>query len=64
MTIREALAHLTQALEQFEDAEGHANEKIAILAEHVDPFDGFILWLQEAAELAAKNFPPEDDDNG
>mgnify|MGYP003114487324 CR=1 FL=1 len=62
MTIREALDNLIEALEKFENAEGNANEKIAILAEYVDPFDDFVLWLQEAAELAAKNATPEDDD--
>lgn len=62
MTIREALDNLIQALEQFESAEGNAAEKIAILAEYVDPFDEFALWLQDAGELAAKNATPEGDD--
>ena len=62
MTIREALDNLIEALEQFESAEGHANQKIAILAEYVDPFDEFALWLEEAAELAAKNATSEGDD--
>jgi hypothetical protein len=61
MTIREALDNLIEALEQFEAAEGHANQKIAILAEYVDPFDEFTAWLQEAAELSAKNCKPEED---
>lgn len=61
MTIHKALDNLIQALEQFEDAEGSANQKIAILAEYVDPFDEFTVWLQEAAELSAKNCEPEED---
>ena len=61
MTIHKALDKLLQALEQFEDAEGSANQKIAILAEYVDPFDEFTVWLQEAAELSAKNCEPEED---
>lgn len=61
MTIHKALDNLIQALEQFEGAEGSANQKIAILAEYVDPFDEFTVWLQEAAELSAKNCEPEED---